>query len=118
TQFGNPIGRVGYMATMGANVGSEAINKLTRDGEWDEVTNSFHKYENLTQRLAAFGSSSIDIAQTVMPGVLSRANSRGFGGVKNDAFTTGVAPTRMTAGGREFNVEWRNGAPFATAENK
>lgn len=74
-----------YTASMGGSALGNAYNKATNDGEWDEVTGSFHKYESMEQRLAAAGASAIDISQMLMPSLLRYSASRNVGGTKNSA---------------------------------
>ncbi|WZB39187.1 hypothetical protein SEA_JORDANFARM_33 [Microbacterium phage JordanFarm] len=77
---------VGAMTYLGLSEGSAVANAATKamgDGEWDEVTGSFHRYETIEQRLAAAGSSAIDVAQGMLPGVLRSTAAKSIGGTQN-----------------------------------
>lgn len=118
---GSKIGTAAYMTSMGAATAGTAYNKAVHDGEWDEVTGTFHKYETMEQRLAAAGSSTIDLAQTLLPGLLSRSNRLGIGGRDHvDPTTLSVGEsTTVHAMDRAFTVTKNAAGKLeATAENK
>jgi hypothetical protein len=76
----NKAATIAYTAGMGGTALGTAYNKAMHDGEWDEVTGSFHKYETVEQRLAAAGASAIDVAQMALPGLLRRSAANNVGG--------------------------------------
>ena len=74
------VGMLTYVGLSEGSAVSQAAVKAMGDGEWDEVTGSFHRYENMAQRLAAAGSSAIDVAQGLLPSVLRSTAARSIGG--------------------------------------
>ncbi|QNN98079.1 hypothetical protein SEA_FEDE_31 [Microbacterium phage Fede] len=77
------VGMLTYMGLSEGSAVSAAASKALGDGEWDEVTGSFHRYETIEQRLAAAGSSAIDVAQGMLPGVLRNTAAKGIGGSRS-----------------------------------
>ncbi|QJD52938.1 hypothetical protein SEA_PHEDRO_31 [Microbacterium phage Phedro] len=77
---GSGVGAMTYLGLSEGSAVASAATKAMGDGEWDEVTGSFHKYESIEQRMAAAGSSAIDVAQGMLPGVLRQTAARGIGG--------------------------------------
>lgn len=117
----SPVGRAVYAGTMGASVLGDAYVKATRYGQWDEVTGSFHRYENMGEALSGAGATLIDAVQSITPWMLARSNALGIGGVKSntldDMAEDGATGVR-TVMDRSFQIENRGGAIVATQESK
>lgn len=112
-----------YMASMGGVVGGRTMNQVMYDGEWDETTGSFHRYETASQRLAGYGATLIDAGQMVLPGALRLTAQRGIGGKRaphstyDELMSTPGAQGRITVGDRAFDVRNVNGKLVADRES-
>lgn len=114
-------GMLAYTALSGASAAGAAYNKAAHDGEWDETTGSFHRYENISQRMAAAGASAIDVSQMMLPFLLRRSNEIGMGGIKSETLEgmgTAGNTTRRTIMDRTFDVQNQGGKLVATGEDK
>lgn len=112
---------IAYTATMAATAGGNALLKATRDGEWDETTGSFHKYDSFGQRLAAAGSSAIDISQMMLPGLLRKQEAMRFGTASDTPISTLFKKGesgRLTVMGNRFTVQNQGGKLIATDRDR
>ena len=119
-QSSGKAGLAAYMTTMGMTVAGDAYNKATRDGQWDEVTGDFHKYESVEQRLAGWGATSIDVSQTVFPALLRNSAVTNIGGTKSvdlEDLAKPGARGNVTVMDRTFLVENQGGTLRAVEES-
>lgn len=118
---GSGVNAVAYSVIMGSQAGSTAVAKSLGDGEWDEMSGSFHKYESTEARFAAAGSSTIDVAQSLLPSILRKNALFGIGGKQGpdlSALGTPGATARATVVGRQYLLENQGGKIVATAALK